>query len=92
MATKPSLYSQISQDVGLARVTAGGRIDYFDLIDEQFTFSPRFSATYAISPVFNMSASVGRYHQAPSYIWLVANPVNQDLKFVAIDQYVTGVD
>jgi hypothetical protein len=40
----------------------------------------------------NISASAGRYYQAPSYIWLVANPTNRNLSFVGTDQYIVGTD
>ena len=92
MATKASAYAQVSQDIDLLRLTLGGRVDYFDLIENKFAVAPRFSATYALTPVMNISASVGRYYQAPSYIWLVANPMNRNLSFVGTDQYIIGTD
>ena len=92
MATKASAYAQLSQDIDLLRLTLGGRVDYFDLIENKFAVAPRFSATYALTPVMNISASVGRYYQAPSYIWLVANPMNRNLSFIGTDQYIIGTD
>jgi len=92
MASKASAYLQLSEDIELLRLTLGGRVDYFDLIENKFAFAPRFSATYALTPVMNLSGSVGRYYQAPSYIWLVANPINTALTFVRTDQYVLGTD
>jgi hypothetical protein len=92
MATKASAYAQLSQDIDLLRLTFGGRVDYFDLIENKFTVAPRFSATYALTPVMNISASAGRYYQAPSYIWLVANPMNRNLSFVGTDQYIVETD
>jgi len=92
MATKASAYAQISQEINLLRLTLGARIDYFDLIEKKYIVAPRFSATYALTPAMNLSASVGRYYQAPSYIWLVANPMNTQLSFVGTDQYVIGTD
>ncbi len=92
MANKSSIYVQISQTIERARLTVGGRLDYFDLIENKFALSPRLSATYSLSPVMNVSASIGRYYQSPSYIWLVANPINRNLKFVGTDQYVIGWD
>jgi hypothetical protein len=92
MATKGSAYVQVSQDINLLRLTLGGRVDYFDLIENKFAVAPRFSATYALTPVMNISASAGRYYQAPSYIWLVANPTNRNLSFVGTDQYIVGTD
>jgi len=92
MATKGSAYVQVSQDINLLRLTLGGRVDYFDLIENKFAVAPRFSAMYALTPVMNISASAGRYYQAPSYIWLVANPTNRNLSFVGTDQYIVGTD
>jgi hypothetical protein len=92
MAVKSSLYAQVSQTIGEARLTAGGRLDYFDLIKDKFILSPRFSATYGLTPVMNISASIGRYYQAPSYIWLIANPINRKLKFVGADQYIASIN
>ena len=92
MALKASAYLQLSQDIELLRLTVGGRIDYFDLIKNKFAAAPRASATYALTPAMNLSASMGRYYQAPSYIWLVANPMNTALSFVGTDQYVLGTD
>ena len=37
---------------------------------------------------------MGRYDQAPSYIWVVGNPLNlnRDLTFLKMDQYVVGIE
>lgn len=91
-STKSTLYTQLSQDVNEFRLTLGGRVDYFDLIDKKFVIAPRFSVTYAYTPALNISMSIGRYYQAPSYIWLIANPINSALTFVGADQYIVGVD
>jgi len=92
MATKASLYAQVSQDIDLLRLTFGARLDYFDLIDKKYCMAPRVSATYALSPIMNINASAGRYYQSPSYIWLVANPGNTRLDFVGTDQLIVGTD
>ena len=90
-AFKGAAYGQISQVWGKSRLTAGGRIDYFNLIDK-ISFSPRVSYTVAFSPTSNLNWSVGRYYQAPSYIWLAANAQNRSLSFVGVNQYVIGID
>ncbi len=92
IATKASAYLQLSQDIDLLRLTIGGRLDYFDMIKNKFALAPRFSASYALSPVMNISTSIGRYYQSPSYIWLVANPINSALDFVGADHYIAGID
>jgi len=92
-AIKSAGYIQWSQSIAHnLRFTIGGRVDYFNLINDQFSFSPRVSFSYAVSPVVTVTTSIGQYHQAPSYIWLVANATNRNLKFVAVDQYVTGIE
>jgi hypothetical protein len=88
---KGSAYAQLSQVLGKSRMTVGGRVDYFDLIDK-YTFSPRVSYTVALSPATNLNWSIGRYSQAPSYIWLAANAQNRSLEFIKVTQYVFGVD
>ena len=91
-AFKGAVYAQASQMLGGARITLGGRIDYFNLINTKFAFSPRLSATVPLTDAMNLDASVGRYYQAPSYIWLVSNPVNRGLTFISANQYIIGVD
>lgn len=91
-ATKASAYVQLSQDIASLRLTAGGRVDYFDLIKNKVIAAPRFSATYSLSSEVDLNASAGRYYQAPSYIWLIANPGNTNLKFVGVDQYILGIN
>jgi hypothetical protein len=92
-ATKSAGYLQYSRSLRHdLRMTVGGRIDYFNLINDNTAFSPRFSLSYSASPVLTFTGSVGRYHQAPSYVWLVANPVNRNLKYVTVDQYVGGIE
>lgn len=88
---KGSAYAQLSQVFGRSRLTLGGRIDYFDLI-EKYTFSPRVSYTVALTPATNLNASIGRYSQAPSYIWLAANAQNRSLEFIDVTQSVVGID
>lgn len=92
-AVKSAGYVQYSRSLlNELRITIGGRIDHFNLIDDNIAFSPRMALSYAATPVLTFTGSVGRYHQAPSYIWLVANPVNRALKYVTVDQYVGGIE
>ncbi|MBM4161524.1 MAG: TonB-dependent receptor [Ignavibacteria bacterium] len=91
-AFKAVAFAQFSQQVGRLRVVLGGRVDFFSLIEDNVSFSPRLSASYAISPVTNLNASVGRYNQAPSYIWLISNPMNGNLSYIGVNQYVAGID
>ena len=91
-AVKSALYAQVSQDLRFGRMTAGGRVDYFNLIEHKFAWSPRFSLTIPLTDVMNLNTSVGTYYQAPSYVWLVANQANRNLNFIEATQYVLGVD
>ncbi|MCK9410181.1 MAG: TonB-dependent receptor [Bacteriovoracaceae bacterium] len=70
----------------------GGRIDYFNLIKNTIALSPRLSLSYAATPLLTVTGSIGRYHQAPSSIWLVANNANRNLNYVAVNQYVAGTE
>ena len=90
---KSAAYAQLSFSMmHNLRITVGGRMDYFDLIKENVAFSPRLSASYAFSPVLVLSASIGKFNQAPSYIWLVANPANRNLKFISVNQNIIGIE
>lgn len=91
-AFKGAVFAQVSQLFGPLRLTAGLRGDYFGLIEDNFAVSPRLSATYGVSPSSSVNVSIGRYYQAPSYIWLASNAKNRDLKFAAVNQYVAGID
>ncbi len=91
-ALKGALYGQVSQDFGFARVTVGGRVDYFDLIGDHYAFSPRISATLPVTNTTHVNASVGKYVQSPSYVWLVSNSANRNLKYLEATQYVVGLD
>ncbi len=92
-ATKAAAYAQFSQRLfGNIVLTAGGRLEYFDLISSQFVFSPRGSVSYEVSPQTTVTASVGLYHQSPSYIWLVAHRANRDLVPVRAVQHILGVE
>ena len=77
-----------------SRLTAnlGLRLDYFDAINNSTYLSPRFSTSYRLTEITNLNFSTGVYHQSPSYIWLIADERNRELKKVRVDQYVLGFD
>ena len=89
---KGAAYAQVSQSLGNLIITAGIRADYLKMIHEKSAVSPRFSASYALTAATKLSASLGSYSQAPSYIWLMANPYNRGLTYLKTNQYVVGVD
>mgnify|MGYP000471755484 CR=1 FL=1 len=70
----------------------GIRTDYFNAINNKFTLSPRFSASYALNQITNLNFSTGIYYQTLSYIWLIADERNKDLKSVRVNQFVAGFD
>ena len=70
----------------------GLRADYFDALNTKFYLSPRFSLSYPITPITNLNLSTGIYHQTPSYIWLIADKSNRDLKSIKVNQYILGFD
>ena len=90
---KAGLYSQYAFMLfDRLRVNAGIRTDYFNAIENKFTFSPRASFSYALTEITNLNFNTGIYHQTPSYIWLLANPINRNLKSIRTDQYILGLD
>ena len=93
-AHKAGAYAQLSQTIGDLTVTGGVRGDYLDIITQSFAAGPRFSLSFALSPETKLTGSVGRYLQAPSYIWVVGNPLdlNKDLTFLKMNQYVVGIE
>ena len=78
----------------LSRLTTnlGLRLDYFDALQQSTYLSPRFSTSYQLTEITNLNFSTGFYHQSPSYIWLIADERNRELKKVRVDQYVLGFD
>lgn len=60
-------------------------------------FSPRFSASYALSEKVNLNASVGRYAKIPIYTILgykdsTGKFVNKDNKYITCDHLVAGAE
>lgn len=90
---KSAAYVQISRPlVTHLRATLGARVDYFNLIEKPFAFSPRLALSWAFSPVTTATASGGIYHQAPSFIWLTSNSDNKVLNHVRVTQLVLCIE
>ncbi len=85
------LYTEFSS-ISLDRFnfSFGIRGDYYGEINDKFYISPRLSAKYNLNDISNINFSIGMYRQSPSYIWLVANPINKNLKAILVDQYILG--
>jgi len=92
-AFKMSSYAQSIMRLapGLS-ITLGLRADYFSMIDNGFGLSPRAALRYEITRSTNVTVSGGRYHQAPSYIWIVSNSENAGLNHLIADQAVLGIE
>ena len=70
----------------------GFRYDYFSGINQKNVVSPRFGVSYELDQVTTLNASTGIYYQAPDYLWVTADPANQNLKFLEAIHYVVGIE
>ncbi|MFO7526674.1 MAG: TonB-dependent receptor [Ignavibacteriaceae bacterium] len=70
----------------------GLRLDYFNALNTNTYLSPRFSLSYKLTEITSINISTGMYSQTPSYIWLIADERNRNLKNVSVNQYVIGFD
>lgn len=90
--TKGAAYLQLLQRFGRLTATLGGRVDYFDGINQKFYPAPRGSLSYALTDKITLSVSAGRYTQSPSYIWLVAEESNRNLKNIQTNVGIAGFE
>ncbi len=92
-ALKGAAYAQLSRlFFDRLRVSAGVRLDYFNMIDEPVSLGPRASVSYQVTPLTSLNLSAGVYHQSPSMIWLVSNPLNTRLRHIEVKQVIAGVE
>ena len=70
--------------------TLGARVSYFGQIDAT-SFDPRASLTAHMAPGLDLNLSYGRYHQAPSAVYVRAAAGNEALKPLQADHYVAGL-
>ncbi len=99
-----SIYSTLSRDIVKNKLYAAFSLradgmDYSSNTSNLFKqLSPRFSLMYNFVPKWNLSASVGRYYQEPSYTTMAYDTPNQiesqrdRLKYMAVNNYVLGLD
>ena len=91
--SKSAAYLQYSNRVfNRLKVSLGGRLDYFGKIEEKFYVSPRLAIGYHLNDKTVFSFSTGIYYQNPSYIWLIADEQNTNLKAVRADHYIAGIE
>jgi len=74
------------------RFNLGGRLDYFDPLDNKFYFSPRLSASFSLSDLTSVNASSGIFYQTPSYIWLNAAGNRFRLQNIRSEHYILGIE
>jgi hypothetical protein len=61
-------------------------------------FSPRFSASYLLTPKWSLNFNTGRYYQLPSYTTLGYKEndefvnKNNDLKYITVDHFISGLE
>lgn len=73
--------------------TAGGRINYYAYLRDAVRFAPRFGLRAQLTQAVALNMSAGRYHQAPSFIWLLGDAQNVErMQPVESDQVVFGVE
>lgn len=75
------------------RTTLGVRGDYYSFTKDALFLSPRGVLSYLLSPTQTINLSVGRYYQAPQFIWLVGDASNKAvLNPIRADQAVLGFE
>ncbi len=89
---KIGTYVQLAKRTQRFESSIGVRLDQNTLLEAAGSISPRASLGYRISGDLTATVNLGRYHQDPSTIWLVANPANRALKPIRADQVVLGLE
>lgn len=94
-ASKSFINSRLTTSFGFRMDANSYSKSMSNLLDQ---FSPRFSASYALSDVWTLNMNTGRYFQLPAYTTLgyknlAGNFVNMDnnLKYVSSDHIIAGV-
>ncbi|MBI3791562.1 MAG: TonB-dependent receptor [Gemmatimonadetes bacterium] len=92
-ASRGAAYVQGSwQATDALRLVAGLRADRYDILAQAVRVAPRLSASYTLDERTTLSASLGRYYQAPSFIWLMGDSGNaRRLEPLRADQLVLGL-
>jgi hypothetical protein len=90
---KTSAYlNVVTTMMGRVTANAGVRADYFSAGNRKMYFSPRLSASYMFDDLTSINFITGLYYQAPSYIWLIADESNKNLKNIKAVQYILGIE
>lgn len=92
-ADRQAVYGQVAwQATTKLRTTTGLRVDRYGFLRGAVRGSPRLGARYALTERTTLTASLGQYWQAPSYIWLIGDPSNRALPPFRADQGVLGIE
>ncbi len=94
-ASKSVLNERLSLSVG-ARADANNYTGSMNNLLNQF--SPRFSASYSLTPDWSLNFNTGRYYQLPTYTSLgfkengvLVNKEN-NLKYISVDHLIAGLE
>jgi hypothetical protein len=91
--TKVAGYAELAQDLtGRLQVAAGVRLDAFPALASPVAWGPRLALAYDVGLRTTLALSGGIYRQAPAYVWVAANPVNEQLRHIRTDQAVLGIE
>lgn len=91
--TKAGMYVNYSNLLfNRVRIGVGIRGDYFSGINDKLSISPRFSIVYYLNDLANLFFNCGYYYQTPSYIWLIADESNKNLKSIRANQFILGYE
>ncbi len=93
-AFRAAAYAQVRYAVSPAvRLSAGLRATYYGFLGRAVRVAPRLGLRLALDRATTITWSVGRYHQAPSYVWLLGDPGNpRSLTPIRSDQLVVGIE
>ncbi len=85
-------YLEVGYDLSQRlRATAGARVQYYDYTAEAWRVDPRLGLAIGLSPSSSLTLGAGRYHQSPSFVWLVGDPGNPGrLQPIRSDQLIAG--
>lgn len=76
-AFRNATYAEVAVFAGSVRLLGGLRGDWYGFLDA-FRLAPRLGANIPVGRSASLNASLGRYYQAPPFIWLVGDPGNVD--------------
>ncbi len=78
---------------GTIQATAGARLDYYAFLNDAVRAAPRMGLRAQLTPTIAANLSAGRYHQAPSFIWLIGDRENpRRMKPIESDQVIVGLE